>query len=154
MNFWFDKCDIRHSFDAELRDGAPRVSVLFHSVQTGIWNITCSREDTRRRVRPKESKDLSREVMRENATRNETRRYTCAYLVCVRCARRQVRGFENIRSRCTIARCVRNIKSRFYGYCPMPWTFFFFLFPCLLAGDATAGVRVSHGSGTLHSRNY
>jgi len=108
-------------------------------------------------ARPKVSKDFNWEVMRENATWNETanthaRTVSPLYTT-------PVRGSENVRSRCTIARCVRNIKSRFYGYCPTPRTFFFFLYLSLSpiplrSGDATAGVRVSHGSGALSSRNY
>jgi len=86
---------------------------------------------------------------KRNVKRN--RRYTCA----VRPLRATpARGSENVRSRCTIARCVRNIKSRFYGYCPtratdvlslfFPPSFFFLLFssPNGGDGDVTGEVRV------------
>lgn len=156
---WYIDSDVRHNFDIELRGGY-RIIVfgtnwnLKYLLRAPLRICRSVRGDTQRRVRPKVSKDFSWEVMRENVTWNEKRADTRAHISCVSvCARRWVRGSENVRSRCTIARCVRNIKSRFYGYCSMPRTFFFSL-PLLSAGDATAGVRVSHGSGTLHARNY
>lgn len=83
---------------------------------------------------------------RENRAAERNRRYTRAVLrVC------RVRGSENVRSRCTIAQRVRNVKSRFYGYCPPVWTFFP-PFPGLLRlpflsffrNVDRAGVRVAH----------